>query len=89
MQLIPSTAKRFSVKDLWDPVESIKGGVASLNWLLHFGGVLETTRLYINEHTIKTTSFTHCHCQILGHDLVSLRRQVSLIGMEQRFPAFN
>jgi soluble lytic murein transglycosylase-like protein len=34
MQLIPSTAKRFSVKDMWDPVENIKGGVAYLNWLL-------------------------------------------------------
>lgn len=41
MQLIPATAKRFGVKDVWNPVENITGGVAYLNWLMeHFEGKL-------------------------------------------------
>lgn len=39
MQLIPETAARFGVKDVWDPVENIEGGTAYLHWLLrHFQG---------------------------------------------------
>ena len=39
MQLIPATAERFRVKDVWDPVENIKGGTAYLHWLMrHFSG---------------------------------------------------
>jgi hypothetical protein len=34
MQLIPSTAERFGVKDSTDPVQNIEGGVAYLDWLL-------------------------------------------------------
>ena len=34
MQLIPETASRFNVKDSFDPVENIKGGLAYLRWLL-------------------------------------------------------
>jgi len=42
MQLIPATAQRFGVKDPWNPVENIKGGVAYLSWLLrHFAGKVE------------------------------------------------
>jgi len=42
MQLIPATAERFGVKDVWDPVENIRGGVAYLNWLMrHFAGNVE------------------------------------------------
>ncbi|MFZ4703858.1 MAG: transglycosylase SLT domain-containing protein [Candidatus Methylumidiphilus sp.] len=44
MQLIPATAKRFGVKDPWNPLENIKGGVAYLSWLLrHFSGNVEWT----------------------------------------------
>jgi hypothetical protein len=44
MQLIPATAKRFGVKDAWNPLENIKGGVAYLSWLLrHFSGNVERT----------------------------------------------
>ena len=44
MQLIPATAKRFGVKDPWNPMENIKGGVAYLSWLLrHFSGNVEWT----------------------------------------------
>lgn len=44
MQLIPATAKRFGVKDPWNPVENIKGGIAYLSWLLrHFSGNVEWT----------------------------------------------
>ena len=33
MQLILPTAKRFGVKDVWDPLQNIKGGMAYLSWL--------------------------------------------------------
>lgn len=39
MQLIPATAQRFGVKDVWDPEQNLRGGMAYLRWLLdHFGG---------------------------------------------------
>ncbi len=39
MQLIPSTAQRFGVKDVWDPEQNLNGGMAYLRWLLdHFDG---------------------------------------------------
>jgi hypothetical protein len=42
MQLIPATAERFGVKDIWNPLENIKGGTAYLHWLLrHFSGNVE------------------------------------------------
>jgi len=42
MQLIPATAQRFGVKDPWNPLENIRGGVAYLSWLLrHFEGKVE------------------------------------------------
>jgi len=42
MQLIPETAERFGVKNSWDPVQNIKGGVAYLHWLLrHFDGKVD------------------------------------------------
>jgi soluble lytic murein transglycosylase-like protein len=34
MQLIPETADRFGVKDVWDPEENLRGGMAYLRWLL-------------------------------------------------------
>jgi soluble lytic murein transglycosylase-like protein len=34
MQLIPETAKRFGVKDVWDPEQNVRGGMAYLRWLL-------------------------------------------------------
>lgn len=34
MQLIPATARRFSVADSTDPQQNIRGGVAYLDWLL-------------------------------------------------------
>jgi soluble lytic murein transglycosylase-like protein len=36
MQLIPSTAARFGVKDRTDPVQNLHGGMAYLRWLLSF-----------------------------------------------------
>jgi soluble lytic murein transglycosylase-like protein len=39
MQLIPATAQRFGVKDAWNPLENIRGGIAYLHWLMrHFAG---------------------------------------------------
>ena len=34
MQLMPATARRFGVRDIWDPAENIRGGVAYLRVLL-------------------------------------------------------
>ena len=36
MQLIPDTAARFNVRDIFDPEENIKGGLQYLRWLLAF-----------------------------------------------------
>lgn len=36
MQLIPETAQRFNVKNTFDPVQNIKGGLAYLRWLLAY-----------------------------------------------------
>ena len=39
MQLIPATAERFGVQDVWDPEQNLRGGMAYLRWLLdHFDG---------------------------------------------------
>jgi soluble lytic murein transglycosylase-like protein len=39
MQLIPETAERFGVNDVWDPEQNLRGGMAYLRWLLdHFQG---------------------------------------------------
>ncbi|WP_428604651.1 transglycosylase SLT domain-containing protein [Sedimenticola sp.] len=34
MQLIPATAKRFGVRDIWDPSQNMHGGMAYLQWLV-------------------------------------------------------
>ena len=36
MQLIPSTASRFKVKDILDPTQNIQGGLSYLRWLLSY-----------------------------------------------------
>jgi len=36
MQLIPSTAARFGVKDRSDPIQNLHGGMAYMRWLLSF-----------------------------------------------------
>lgn len=42
MQLIPETAERFGVRDVWDAEQNIRGGMAYLRWLTrHFDGDLE------------------------------------------------
>ena len=41
MQLIPETAARFGVRDIWDPEQNLRGGMAYLRWLLgYFKGEL-------------------------------------------------
>ncbi|CAK0746534.1 hypothetical protein CCP3SC5AM1_1380005 [Gammaproteobacteria bacterium] len=36
MQLIPETAARFGVRDITNPVENLKGGMAYLRWLMSY-----------------------------------------------------
>lgn len=36
MQLLPETAERFNVRNIDDPVENIRGGMAYLRWLLSY-----------------------------------------------------
>jgi soluble lytic murein transglycosylase-like protein len=36
MQLIPATARRFGVRDAFDPQQNIRGGLAYLRWLLAY-----------------------------------------------------
>jgi soluble lytic murein transglycosylase-like protein len=39
MQLVPATARRFGVSDIWDPSQNMHGGMAYLQWLVrHFEG---------------------------------------------------
>jgi len=41
MQLIPETAQRFGVHNVWDPVDNLRGGMSYMRWLLdHFNGEL-------------------------------------------------
>lgn len=48
MQLIPETAQRFKVHNVYDPAQNIKGGLAYLRWLLAYyrGDVLLTLAAY-------------------------------------------
>ena len=42
MQLIPETAARFGVRNIWDPEQNLRGGMAYLRWLLrYFDGELQ------------------------------------------------
>jgi TPR repeat protein len=42
MQLIPATAERFGVGDVWDTEQNLRGGMAYLQWLLkYFQGDVE------------------------------------------------
>jgi len=42
MQLIPATAARFGVANVWDPEQNVRGGMAYLKWLMsYFDGDLE------------------------------------------------
>ena len=42
MQLMPATAKRFGVRDPWNPVHNLLGGMVYLTWLMeHFDGDVE------------------------------------------------
>jgi soluble lytic murein transglycosylase-like protein len=42
MQLIPATAERFVITNVWDPLQNLKGGRVYSRWLLcHFDGDLE------------------------------------------------
>lgn len=44
MQLIPETAERFRVTNIFDPRESVRGGLAYLRWLLaYYRGNLDLT----------------------------------------------
>lgn len=44
MQLIPETAERFGVRDPYDPVQNLHGGMAYLRWLLaYFQGDVRLT----------------------------------------------
>ncbi len=36
MQLVPDTAARFEVKNAFDPIDNIRGGLAYLRWLLGY-----------------------------------------------------
>jgi soluble lytic murein transglycosylase-like protein len=36
MQLVPETARRFRVRDAFDPAQNIRGGMAYLRWLLAY-----------------------------------------------------
>ena len=42
MQLIPETAERFGVRNVWDPEQNLRGGMSYLRWLMgYFDGDVE------------------------------------------------
>ena len=56
MQLLPVTARRFGVQDLWNPEQNIRGGMAYLQWLLaYFEGDLRLALAGYNagEHKVR------------------------------------
>lgn len=56
MQLIPATARRFGVSDIWDVEENLRGGMAYLQWLLaYFEGNVELALAGYNagEHRVR------------------------------------
>jgi len=56
MQLLPATARRFEVEDIWDPFENLMGGMAYLHWLLdHYEGDLNLSLAAYNagEHVVQ------------------------------------
>jgi soluble lytic murein transglycosylase-like protein len=56
MQLLPATARRFEVEDIWDPFENLMGGMAYLRWLLdHYQGNIDLSLAAYNagEHIVK------------------------------------
>ncbi|GAA4404762.1 transglycosylase SLT domain-containing protein [Quisquiliibacterium transsilvanicum] len=48
MQLIPETAERFAVRNVFDPLENLRGGMSYLRWLLSYfeGDVVLTLAAY-------------------------------------------
>lgn len=55
MQLLPATARRFEVEDIWDPYENLRGGMAYLRWLLdQYEGDLDLSLAAYNagEHVV-------------------------------------
>lgn len=49
MQLIPETAERFGVRNVWSPEQNARGGLAYLRWLLErFGGDVALTSAAYN-----------------------------------------
>jgi len=56
MQLMPATARRFGVRDIWDPVQNLMGGMAYLRWLLdHYQEDIDLSLAAYNagEHAVK------------------------------------
>ena len=56
MQLLPGTARRFEVEDIWDPLENLMGGMAYLRWLLDlYEGDIDLSLAAYNagEHSVK------------------------------------
>ncbi|MGB5473083.1 MAG: transglycosylase SLT domain-containing protein [Gammaproteobacteria bacterium] len=55
MQLMPATASRFEVDDIWDPIENLRGGMAYLRWLMdRYEGDLDLSLAAYNagEHVV-------------------------------------
>jgi hypothetical protein len=72
MQLIPETAERFNVKNILDPTENIRGGMAYLRWLLSYfrGDVTLTLAAYnagegaVDKHSgVPPYAETHAYVQ--------------------------
>jgi soluble lytic murein transglycosylase-like protein len=70
MQLMPHTALRFGIRNLFRPDENIRGGVAYLAWLdREFGGDLRlvTAAYYVGEDPIRRRKLDYSSPNVQGY----------------------
>jgi soluble lytic murein transglycosylase-like protein len=82
MQLVPETAARFNVRNAFDPIQSVRGGLAYLRWLLaYFEGDLTLVAAAYNagEGTVERYRGVPPYAETRGY----VRRIVEAVGATQ------
>ena len=65
MQLIPETAERFGVGNLFDPAQNVEGGTTYLKWLLdRYNGDLRKDARGIQRRGARGGSIRWCSARI-------------------------
>ena len=82
MQLVPTTAKRFGVRNPLDPKENVRGGLAYLRWLLSYyrGDVVLALAAYnAGEQVVDRFRGVPPYPETLGY----VRRIIATLGTDQ------